>query len=85
MNLFEKLIDLLDVIVGGFTSVWDSLSTNVIELLQENGNSFTDFLLTLVEGLEFTDFFANLTLGGFIFGSSLLLLIVVFIIYAFIP
>lgn len=85
MNLFEKLIDLLDVIVGGFTSVWDSLSTNVIELLETNGNSFTDFLLTLIEGLQFTDFFANLTLGGFIFGSSLLLLIVVFIIYAFIP
>lgn len=85
MNLFEKLIDLLDVIVGGFTSVWDALSTNVIELLETNGNSFTDFLLTLIEGLQFTGFFANLTLGGFIFGSSLLLLIVVFIIYAFIP
>lgn len=85
MNLFEKLIDLLNVIVGGFTSVWDALSTNVIELLETNGNSFTDFLLTLIEGLQFTDFFANLTLGGFIFGSSLLLLIVVFIIYAFIP
>lgn len=85
MNLFEKLLDLLGLVVGGFSSMWEALSTNVVDLLRQEGNSFTDFLLNLMEGLNFTTFFENLTLGGFIFGTSLLFLVVIFIIYVFIP
>lgn len=85
MNLFDRLLNLLNIVVGGFTAVWDALSMNVLDLLRENGNAFTDFLVNLIEGLNFADFFSNVTLGGFIFGTSLLFLIVIFIIYVFIP
>lgn len=85
MNLFDRLNNLFSIVVGGFTAVWDALSMNVLDLLSEHGNAFTDFLVSLIESLSLADFFADVTLGGFIFGTSLLFLIVVFIIYVFIP
>lgn len=65
-----------------FSGIFDIVFTPVLDILEQNSNPFTEFLLTLITFTGLESFLAPFTLGTLIFGMAT---IVVLIIYFFIP
>lgn len=82
MDTFNYLLNLL---MTTFTTVFDFIRLPILEFLDAYPSDFATFLEGILEFTGLTAFLTDVSFGGFFFGGTLLTMLVITIIYFFIP
>lgn len=82
METFEYLLNLL---MTTFTTIFDFIRLPILDFLDAYPSQFSSWLQEVLEFTQLTDFLTNVSFGGFFFGGTLLTMLVITIIYFFIP
>ena len=82
METFEYLLDLL---MTTFTTVFDFIRLPILDFLDAYPSDFATFLEGILQFTGLTEFLTNVSFGGFFFGGTLLTMLVITIVYFFIP
>lgn len=76
------IFEFLDLVIGFFTSISDSLFTDLWTYLENGSSDFSEWLLEFMGYVGLEDFLSNFSLAGFLFSTAL---VVILVIYFFIP
>lgn len=79
------VLDLLTLLSSSFIAIYDFLFEDIIAFLSLYSSPFSEFLLNLAEFVGITEMLSNISFGGFFLGGGVLTILVVNIIYWFIP
>lgn len=82
METFSYLLDLL---MTTFTTVFDFIRLPILQFLDAYPSDFATFLENILEFSGLTSFLTDVSFGGFFFGGTLLTMLVITIVYFFIP
>ncbi len=81
-----EVIDfLLSSLMNFGSTFFDFLTLPITEFLEAYSSDFSNFILKLLDFTGLSDFFGNFSLGGFFLGGGILVIMVVNIVYWFIP
>lgn len=83
--MFSSLLNLLGLMVDTFSSIFDSLSMNILDFMHAHENAFSNFLLDVMNFTGLDELLGGVTLAGFLFGNFMIAILVFLIIYVFIP
>lgn len=81
----ETFTYLLDLLMTTFTTVFDFIRLPILDFLDAYPSNFADFLEGLLEFTGLTSLLSDVSFGGFFFGGTLLTMLVITIVYFFIP
>lgn len=81
----ETFTYLLDLLMTTFTTVFDFIRLPILDFLDAYPSDFASWLQDVLEFTGLTAFLSNVSFGGFFFGGTLLTMLVITIIYFFIP
>jgi hypothetical protein len=82
METFNYLLDLL---MTTFSTVFDFIRLPILDFLDVYPSDFASFLQDALEFTGLTAFLSDVSFGGFFFGGTLLTMLVITIVYFFIP
>lgn len=81
----ETFTYLLDLLMTTFTTVFDFIRLPILDFLDAYPSDFATFLESVLQFTGLTEFLTNVSFGGFFFGGTLLTMLVITIVYFFIP
>lgn len=81
----SDFLSLTEMIFSTFTGIFDFLFLPVSTFLTRYSSNFSEFLLEILEFTGLTSFLGEISLGGLLLGTLLPFILVILIIYFFIP